>query len=655
LLTLADIYCGGAGLSSGFKAAEAWWPNARGERFEVVYGVDRDKNAIETFRRVHFPELTREQLDLVAPCKNIDDITAKDILEAIQPHERVHVLIGGPSCQGVSAAGLRNPEDHRNDMLLKFINLVRELQPAWFVMENVAGLTHQNNRELLAEIFNELESIEGYEVSGDVLLAADYGVPQFRYRLFIIGTNTGAPIRFPLATHTPETSDSQQQLIEIKQSYRTLRNAIFDLSAHAPKIYEENVSPDESEESNAILHNHYSIEISEGNKARIATIKPGQDWRDMPVRLLPERYFATRASDQKGAYGRLLWDWPAYTITSEVTNVTAGPFTHPDFNRALSVRETARLQSFPDDHVFYGSVGSQYRQVGNAVPPDLAKAIANSILFCHYKREEAKNWGRQGRLSYQLIRDALDGKTVFPALTSRHIAPSANRRLERKKVYKTRSSENSQAKKSAWNTKPRPLDPHPHDTRRLRRLAEQPGNYRAAKRAKAIVSFIDRVPRSKIVKEANVSETSVRKWVNAYFESGIDGWRAYHTSLEGNARLDPKIAKKIKKATLRARKTLLAPTKNGNGGGNYPKRLHMNRYLLNLIDRFGNHSVSELITAVEEKLGTGIGTVYVGDLLAMCDVIIQNESREAREEGVEIKTTPQLGHRIEPYPVSTTP
>lgn len=656
MLTLADIYCGGAGLSSGFKAAEAWWPEAKGERFEIIYGVDRDKNAVETFRKLHFPDLTQEQLDIVAPCKSIDDITAKDILDAIQPHEKVQVLIGGPSCQGVSAAGLGNPEDHRNDMLLKFINLVRELQPAWFVMENVPGLTHQNNRELLAEIFKELESIEGYKVSGDVLLAADYGVPQFRYRLFIIGTNTGAPIRFPLATHTPETSDSQQQLIEIKQSYRTVRDAIFDLSVRAPKIYEENVSPDEGEESNA-LHNHYSIEIGEGNKARISMIKPGQDWRDMPVRLLPERYFATRASDQKGAYGRLLWDWPAYTITSEVTNVTAGPFTHPEFDRALSVRETARLQSFPDEHVFYGSVGSQYRQVGNAVPPDLAKAIANSILFCHYKREKAKNWGRQGRLSYQLIRDALDGKAVFPTLTPRHIAPNANRRLERKKVYKTRSTRNSQAKKSAWNTRPRPLDPHPHDTRRLRRLAEQPGNYRAAKRAKAIVSFIDRVPRSKIVKEANVSEASVRKWVNAYFESGIDGWRAYHTSLEGNNQLDRKMAKKIKKATLRARKTLLAPTKNGNGGGKNPKRLHMNRYLLNLIDRFGDRSVSELITAVEEKLGTGIGTVYVGDLLAMCDVILQDKNREAigENEGEEIKTTPQIGPRRETSSASITP
>lgn len=657
MLTLADIYCGGAGLSSGFRAAAAWWPDARGEKFEIVYGVDRDKHAIETFRRLHFQGLPQERLDVVAPCANIDDITAGSILEAVRPHERVDVLIGGPSCQGVSSAGLRNPEDHRNDMLLKYISLVRELRPSWFVMENVPGLTHQNNRELLADIFKELESIEGYKVSGDVLLAADYGVPQFRYRLFIIGTNTGAPIRFPLATHTPETADGQQQFVELKQSYKTVRRAIYDLKEHTPKVYDEDASPEEGEAQSAGPHNHYCVEIREGNLARIATVGPGQDWRYIPVRLLPERYFATRACDQKGAYGRLQWDWPAYTITSEVTNITAGAFTHPDFDRVLSVREAARLQSFPDDHVFYGSVESQYRQVGNAVPPKLAEAMANSILFCHYKSEEAKTWGRPGRLSYQLIRDALDGKTTFPTLTPRHVGPGASRKEERKKVLRTKTKKASGKRKSVWDAVYRPSDPHPDDTRRLRRLAKQPGNYRAAKRAKAIVSFIDKVSKSKIVEEANVSEASVKKWVNSYYESGIDGWRAYHTSLEGNDHIDAKLAKKIKKAILRARKTLLAPTKSGADGGDNPKRLHMNRYLLDLRERFGGSSVNELIVAVEEKLGTGIGTVYVGDLLAMCDVVLRENGGVASEEreGEKVTTALPPSRQTVPYPASIAP
>lgn len=617
-------------MSSGFKAATAAWIGGTGdEGFEIVYGVDRDKNAIETFRRLHFQGLPQERLEVVAPCKNINEITTQSILGAIEPHAKVDVLIGGPSCQGVSTAGLRNPGDHRNDMLLKFISLVRELQPSWFAMENVSGLTHQNNRELLAEIFKELESIPGYVVSGDVLLAADYGVPQFRYRLFIIGTNTGAPIRFPSATHAPAPPNGQHQLMQINQSYRTVRDAISDLARHTPKVYEEDASPDEGEEPNLVPHNHYCVEIGEANKTRIAKVRPGHDWRDMPVRLLPERYYMTRASDQKGTYGRLLWDWPAYTITSQVTNVTAGPFTHPEFDRVLSVREAARLQSFPDDHVFYGSVGSQYRQIGNAVPPELAKAIANSILLCHYRREEAMRWGRPGRLSYQLIQDAIDGKADFPTLTPRHVAPCANRRAERKKAQRSKRIGDAKGIRSAWNSRPRLSDPHPHDTKRLRRLAEQPSNYRAAKRAKAIVSFIDKVPKSKIVKEANVSEASVKKWVNSYYDNGIDGWRAYHSSFETNDQLGSKLANQIKKATQRARKTLLAPTKSGLRGGKNPKRLHMNRYLLNLIERFGDRSVGELILAVEEKLGAGIGTVYVGDLLALCNVLLWENGSNA--------------------------
>src|ERR1044071_9779418 len=112
LLTLADIYCGGAGMSSGFKVATASVPGgAEDESFEVVYVMDRDKSAVETFRRLNFRGLPKERLEVVAPCKNIDEITAQSILDAIKPHGRVDILIGGPSCQGVSTAGLRNPED----------------------------------------------------------------------------------------------------------------------------------------------------------------------------------------------------------------------------------------------------------------------------------------------------------------------------------------------------------------------------------------------------------------------------------------------------------------------------------------------------------------------------------------------------------------
>src|SRR6185369_2899456 len=188
-------------------------------------------------------------------------------------------------------------------------------RPKWFLMENVPGLTHTNNRELLATIFQEFEAIEGYRVSSDVLLAADHGVPQIRYRFFIIGTDTEAPIRFPQETTRP---------------YTTVRQAIFDIANYPPN---ENGKNGKNYSTKGCPSNHHCSDITKANRLRIKAIRPGEDWRHMPIQLLPEGYFATRASDQKGAYGRLLWDWPAYTITNSCRNITAGVFTHPDQDR----------------------------------------------------------------------------------------------------------------------------------------------------------------------------------------------------------------------------------------------------------------------------------------------------------------------------------
>jgi len=650
LLTVAEIYCGGGGLSAGFKLAEAGWTNNEGEKYEIVYGVDRDKDAIKTFRTFHFPCLDEQHLEVVAPCKDIKDVTAQSILEAVEPHGTLDVLIGGPSCQGVSAAGLRNPDDHRNEMLLRFIGLVRDLRPKWFLMENVPGLTHGNNRELLAEIFKELESIEGYKVAGDVLLAADYGVPQFRYRLFIVGTNTGAPIRFPASTHVPSSVANARRLPLGAPAYVTVEQAISDLAKHPPSIYKEDAAPDETDQPKQIPRNHHCIELREINKTRVASVPPGRDWRCMPVGLLPERFFATRSSDQKGTYGRLAWDWPAYTVTNATSNVTAGPFTHPDEDRMLSVREAARLQSFPDGHTFYGSLEAQYRQVGNAVPPNLAKAVAEAILFCHYRPEEATNWGKSARLNHDLIRATLDGEADFPTMTPRQVNPDSHRQ-RRKNVGSGRPSKKTERRVSVWDACTRPsTDPHPKATRKLRKLAEQPGNYRAAKRAKAIVRFLDGIPKDDIVRQSNASEASVKKWVDGYFASGLDGWRAYHTSLEGHPQISNKIVRKIKRATTRVRRTLLRPSKNGDKSGSRPKRLHMNHYLIELIKRFGHLSVDELITRAEGKLGISVGTVYVADLLAICDVILdQPEEREP------VRKAPHSTRKTERYPASTTP
>jgi DNA (cytosine-5)-methyltransferase 1 len=614
-LSVAEIYCGAGGLSAGFKTATAWWHGAVGQGFDVIYGVDRDKDAISTFRAFHFPDKKKESLETIAPCKDVTAVTAAEILAAIRPRRRVDVLIGGPSCQGVSPAGLRNPHDNRNAMLLAFIRLVKELKPRWFLMENVPGLTHANNRELLATIFRKFESIKGYEVVGDVLLAADHDVPQLRYRLFIIGTNTGAPIRFP----TPKLSDGANN------GYPTVRKAIFDLTHDEPKDYCR-ISIADCDASNGTPPNHYCRNITGVNKTRMKSIRPGEDWRFIPIKLLPEGYFGTRASDQKGAYGRLLWDWPAYTITNSCLNLTAGVFTHPIHHRVLSVREAARIQSFEDHHVFCGSLESQYRQVGNAVPPKLARAVAEGILYCHYERRKASTWGRAGRITSNIIASSIKDAELFPVLTQRQVHPVFDRRVSRKTVKPPNFQTPIKPSTSVWDLEQQPHDPRPSETRKLRKLAKQPGNYRAAKRARTILQFLDGVPKKTIVEQANVSETSIKKWVDGYFRQGLDGWRAYHTPIDQIPSQTSAQTAEIKKAVNRVRRTLLSPPKkNFCGEPNGGSRLHMNNYLLTLIGRFGNLSVADLIWEVEDKLAASIGTVYVGDLLAIADVVLGTE------------------------------
>jgi hypothetical protein len=291
----------------------------------------------------------------------------------------------------------------------------------------------------------------------------------------VIGNRIGAPIRFP----NPQFKDTKD--------FKTVRSAIADL---------RNVEPirDEEEEQETGVDNHFVVDVGGTNVRRVESIEPGEDWRDMPVALLPERFFATRASDQKGTYGRLEWDWPAYTITASVSNVTAGPFTHPEHDRPLSVREAARLQSFDDTHVFQGPFDSQYRQVGNAVPPLLSQAVAEAILFCHYERDHANGWGHAGRITLEMLEAQSKGKANFPTLTPRF--PGRTPRWKRKPVKgnpaatkKTRLHEAKEA--FEWDEKKRPRPKFPRQMAELKRLGEQPGNYRAAKRAEAILSYFN--------------------------------------------------------------------------------------------------------------------------------------------------------------------
>jgi DNA (cytosine-5)-methyltransferase 1 len=365
--TVVDLFCGAGGLSHGFEMAG----------FRVAAAVDNDPISGETYRRQNprTPLLTED----------VESITGSRL--ARLAGGEIDVVIGGPSCQGFSTHGKRDAGDPRNSLFRHFVRLVGEAQPLWVVMENVKGLLTYDRGRYRDEIVASFARV-GYRCGSRVLLAADYGVPQLRERLFFVATRTEGPISFPSATHCPP---DQAHLTGL-QPYVTVRDAIGDLPglgsqgesasyASLPRthfqMYARRAAP-------AALSLHRAKGVSDLAMSIITQVPQGAGLRSIPPERLPGRFKRMRKistgalrKDCTTLYHRLRWDRPSYTITCYFTNVSSGPFVHPSENRALTAREAARLQSFPDSYSFFDR--NVPRQIGNAVPPLLAHAVASEV------------------------------------------------------------------------------------------------------------------------------------------------------------------------------------------------------------------------------------------------------------------------------------
>jgi DNA (cytosine-5)-methyltransferase 1 len=395
-LTAVDIYSGCGGLSAGLRDAG----------FRMAYALDWEKHACET-HRINFPETT-------VACADVRTVRGEDILDSAGGS--VDLLAGGPNCQGVSQRGLRSPDDPRNFMFPEFLRLVEEVSPRMVLMENVPGLAHRHNFNLLRTIFDSFQQL-GYRCAADVLLAADYGVPQLRYRFALIGTRGDEHLSFPLPTHAPEETLWQRPFV-------TLGEAIADLSSKPAKSADDLV-PYASAAENGFQR--YARETQEGvwnhtvsatekiNLDRARFIPEGGNWKDIPAHLLPRRFFECRMTDHSTTYARPRRDTPAFTITSLFGNITAGAFTHPTQNRAFTIREGARLQSFKDSFRFSGPSTSQYRQIGNAVPPLLSLAIGKHLR--DFLMGEVPS-GKPARITWESLSDA-KAWDALPVLTPR--------------------------------------------------------------------------------------------------------------------------------------------------------------------------------------------------------------------------------------------
>jgi len=341
-----------------------------------VGAIEIDRSAAETFSMNH-PEARVYG----------EDIRSDRVSPAILKRDvgRVDVVLGGPMCQGVSQRGPRDPHDDRNFAFWAFAEYVRELRPRFFLMENVPAIASDvHNRQLAIAVFEELASL-GYNLAAEVVCAAWFGVPQLRYRLVVMGSRDSQP-------SFPGCVSSFIEANEPEVDFVTVGEAIMDLPAVESGSGRDTqpMPPPEGEALSSYarmmrsgarsLFNHWASDTDTINLDRIAHVPEGGNWHDIPLELLPDRFRHVRLSDHTTTYRRLDRSHPAHVITCLCGNVTAGAFTHPTQDRAITVREAARLQGFPDHFRCSGPRSSQYKQVGNAVPALMAKSLVLSLL-----------------------------------------------------------------------------------------------------------------------------------------------------------------------------------------------------------------------------------------------------------------------------------
>jgi DNA (cytosine-5)-methyltransferase 1 len=380
--TTLDLFCGAGGITEGFRRAG----------FECLYANDINEWAIETFRANHPTTLADNR-----PIEEVDVVRLRREL-GIEKGE-LDVLVGGPPCQGFSInAPDRFLEDPRNSLFKHYIRFVDEFQPKSLLFENVPGMLSLGGGVIFQRILEALRE-HGYNTSVKILFAAHYGAPQARWRTIILGTRGAAAPEHPAPTHyataranfkggSTMTFRLEPLLDErVLKPAVTLAEAVGDLPRLKMGEGGEIVTYDKAPHSDyarmmrsgeTVTYNHFAGMLSAQNIERMKHVKPGGSWRDIPWELLPKGMQKARKTDHTKRYGRLHNDGLAGTVLTKCDPHWGAVFL-PDQDRALTVREAARIQSFPDSYKFLGPRVAQYEQVGNAVPVLMAERLADCI------------------------------------------------------------------------------------------------------------------------------------------------------------------------------------------------------------------------------------------------------------------------------------
>ena len=337
-----DAFCGAGGLSLGLIQAG----------FEVVFSFDNDPicigtlNANKKYHKNHFRH------------KNVKDLLNGEILkETNLLRGSLDLLAGGPPCQGFSIQRTQGGDnDDRNLLVDDYGDLIIELLPKVFLLENVPGIGGKRGKEILEKFKNKM-LLHNYECYEKILNAKDYGVPQRRKRYILVGIQKICNINFSW----PHKNNNQT---------KTVRECI----AHLPPAPNDgSTHPD--------YPMHRADKLSTKNLERIRTIVAGQAREDLPEKLLTNCHrLSSSKIGHRNVYGRMVWDDVSPTITAKFDSFTRGKFGHPEQDRSISLLEGSLLQTFPEDYIFLGNKVEAARQIGNAVPPLMGKAIGLAII-----------------------------------------------------------------------------------------------------------------------------------------------------------------------------------------------------------------------------------------------------------------------------------
>ena len=340
-MKIIDLFCGVGGLSLGFEKAG----------FEIIAGVDLWDDAIETFNHNH-----KTNSGISIDIKEFN----KQILKNILSENEITGIVGGPPCQGFSSARLSDKSkkvdminEERNHLYIDFYNTVKKSSPKFFLIENVRGMVSIDNGAFVRDIYERFGKL-GYTINHEILDASNYGVPQSRKRVFFIGIKNKKFI-------FPDKFDQKISTKEALSDLPTIESSTSYISK-AMNEYQKDVRKLSRSVSNHDMTHHSTQTIDV-----ISKVPDGGN-----IRSLPEKYWKIRKFNK--AFQRMDSSLPSLTIDTGHRN-----YFHYKENRIPTVRESARIQSFSDDFEFLGSKTSQYKQVGNAVPPKLAFILATEL------------------------------------------------------------------------------------------------------------------------------------------------------------------------------------------------------------------------------------------------------------------------------------